>query len=89
MTFLRTGKQRGKHPVPAMLQFRVGWRAYKRNKQGEPLLIAVGRDVFMALSVENAMRIACKQVPHMISAPGAEIGIRYVRKYDKSKDAYV
>lgn len=75
--------------MPAMLQFRVGWRAYKRNKQGEPLLIAVGRDVFMAISVERAMKIACKQVPYMISAPGAEIGIRYVRKYDREKGAYI
>lgn len=74
--------------MPAMLQFRVGWRAYKRNKQGEPLLIAVGRDVFMAGSVERAMQLAVKQVPYMISAPGAEIGIRYVRKYDPAKGTY-
>lgn len=75
--------------MPAMIQFRVGWRAYKRNAKGEHLLIAVGRDVFMAGSVENAMKLAAKQVPYMISAPGAEIGIRYVRKYDREKDAYV
>lgn len=80
MTHLRAGRQR-KVPLALPLHnFRVGWRAYLVDEHSNPTLIAVGRDVFHCSSVDQAMRLAVKQVPQMISAPDAQIGIRYVKE---------
>lgn len=81
MTHLRTGRQRGKKQLTIPMKlFRVGWRAYTVGVPGEATLISIGRDYFRCSTVEQAMRLATKHIPLMISEPGAQIGIRYVKE---------
>lgn len=71
------------------LQIQVGWKAYRVHFGKQPEVIAMGRDVFMAITWESACRQATKKVPKWIGEPEAQIAFRYVRRYDRDKGEYV
>lgn len=75
--------------MPEAQQWLVGWKAYGWLNSYTPVLVAIGRDKFIAISQESAQSQAVRKVPDRIGLPGVEIGIRYARVYDRNKDTYV
>ncbi len=64
-----------------MKRFRVGWRVAIGWKTGEPVLVAIGSDIFLALTPERAQDVAVRRVPGRIHLTGeCTVGIRYVEE---------
>lgn len=63
-----------------MNEYWVGWRAYRVVK-GQPIIIAIGKDHFVAMDQNRAMEVAVRRVPELIHAPAdTQIAIRWVNE---------